>query len=92
VWDFPLANGDILVLLTDGISSRFELEEFVRLELTVLAEELLGRHHKGAASLPRWSSRRSRERWVEVDPGEAAPRRAPWPSLVKEEAERCRRA
>jgi hypothetical protein len=46
VWEHALAEGDLLVLMTDGISSRFELEELAVLEPAALAEALIRRHHR----------------------------------------------
>jgi serine/threonine protein phosphatase PrpC len=41
-----LHNGDLLVLFTDGISSRFVLEHFRALEAQPLADSLLAAHAK----------------------------------------------
>jgi hypothetical protein len=46
VWEYPIAEGDLLVLLTDGISARFDLDELARLTAQEAAEALLRRNHK----------------------------------------------
>jgi len=46
VWEYPLADGDLLVLMTDGISSRFELGDLAHLEPQRMAEVILARHQK----------------------------------------------
>lgn len=46
VWDYAIAYGDIFALLSDGISTRFNLEELAHLPPQALAEELLARHRK----------------------------------------------
>lgn len=46
VWEYPLAEGDVLVLLTDGISGRFELDALAHLEPPALAEEVVRQHRK----------------------------------------------
>lgn len=46
VWEYPLATGDLLVLATDGISSRFDLSELAHLEPQALADAIVGQHHK----------------------------------------------
>jgi phosphoserine phosphatase RsbX len=46
VWEYPLAEGDLLVLFSDGISSRFELADLAHLEPQALAEGLVAKHHK----------------------------------------------
>ena len=46
VWEYPLAEGDMFVLMSDGISSRFELEPLARLEAQALAEHVVATHHK----------------------------------------------
>jgi negative regulator of sigma-B (phosphoserine phosphatase) len=46
VSEHPLADGDLLVLFSDGISSRFDLDELAHLEPQALAEGVVARHHK----------------------------------------------
>lgn len=46
VWDYPVAAGDLLVLFSDGISSRFDLDELAHLEPQALAEGVVARHQK----------------------------------------------
>lgn len=46
VWEYALAEGDLLVLFSDGISSRFELADLADLEPQALAEAILARQHK----------------------------------------------
>jgi phosphoserine phosphatase RsbX len=46
IWEYPLAQGDVLMLASDGISTRFELKELVRLEPQALAAFVVHRHHK----------------------------------------------
>lgn len=46
VWEYPIAEGDLLVLVSDGISSRFELDPLAAMEPQALAEYLVARHHK----------------------------------------------
>jgi negative regulator of sigma-B (phosphoserine phosphatase) len=46
VWEYPLATEDLLVIVTDGISSRFELGAFSHLAPQALAETLVAKHHK----------------------------------------------
>lgn len=46
VWEYGLAEGDLLVLMSDGISTRFGLETFAHLQPQALAEALLATHHK----------------------------------------------
>lgn len=46
VWEYPLAEGDLLVLMSDGISSRFELGDFAHLEPQALADALIASHQK----------------------------------------------
>jgi phosphoserine phosphatase RsbX len=46
VWEYPLTEGDLLVLLSDGISNRFELDALACLEPQALAEGLVAGHHK----------------------------------------------
>ena len=48
VWDNPLAEGDVLVLFSDGISSRFDLDALVLAHLApqALAEALLAGYNK----------------------------------------------
>jgi hypothetical protein len=46
IWDYQLAEGDVLMLCSDGISTRFELKELVHLEPQALATFIIHRHHK----------------------------------------------
>jgi hypothetical protein len=46
VWEYPLTSGDVLVLGSDGISTRFELKELIRLDPQALADRILVSHHK----------------------------------------------
>ncbi len=46
VWDYALALDDLLVLTTDGISSRFELAAYAHLPPQELAGAILAAHHK----------------------------------------------
>jgi negative regulator of sigma-B (phosphoserine phosphatase) len=46
LWEYPLAEGDLFVLLSDGISTRFELGELAHLAPQPLAEALLAAHHR----------------------------------------------
>jgi negative regulator of sigma-B (phosphoserine phosphatase) len=46
VWEYALAEKDLLVLLTDGVSSRFELGGFSHLDPQALAEAVVAKHHK----------------------------------------------
>jgi hypothetical protein len=46
VWDYPLAAGDLFVLTTDGVSSRFDLDALVALAPQAIADTLIARHHK----------------------------------------------
>jgi serine/threonine protein phosphatase PrpC len=46
VWEYSLAEGDLLVLFSDGISSRFDLGELAHLEPQALADALLAKQHK----------------------------------------------
>jgi len=46
VWEYPIAAGDLLVLMTDGISTRFDLADLANLEPQPLADALLRQHHK----------------------------------------------
>jgi phosphoserine phosphatase RsbX len=46
VWEYPLAEGDLFVLMSDGISTRFELSELAHLAPQPLADALLAAHHK----------------------------------------------
>lgn len=45
-WDHTVAEGDLLVLFTDGISSRFDLGALAHLPPQVLADTLLAQQHK----------------------------------------------
>lgn len=46
IWEYPIACGDLFVLMSDGISTRFELKELAHLTPQVVADTLLARHHK----------------------------------------------
>lgn len=46
IWEYPIAEGDLFVLMSDGISTRFELKELAHLSPQSLADTLLARHHK----------------------------------------------
>jgi hypothetical protein len=46
VWEYPLAEGDLFALTSDGIGSRFELEALAHLPPQELAEALVREHHK----------------------------------------------
>jgi negative regulator of sigma-B (phosphoserine phosphatase) len=47
VWEYPLAPGDLLVLMSDGLTSRFELAPLAHMRPQELAEALVARYHKG---------------------------------------------
>jgi negative regulator of sigma-B (phosphoserine phosphatase) len=46
VWEYPIVEGDLFVLMSDGISTRFDLHELAHLAAQPLADTLLARHHK----------------------------------------------
>ncbi|MFT3774391.1 MAG: SpoIIE family protein phosphatase [Minicystis sp.] len=46
VWEYSIDEGDLFVLVSDGISSRFELEPHASLAPQALAELLVAKHHK----------------------------------------------
>ena len=46
VWEYPIVEGDLFVLVSDGITSRYELEPLSRLEPQALADSLVAKHHK----------------------------------------------
>lgn len=46
VFEYDLSPGDILVAFTDGISSRFNLDDFVGLSIKDMPNEILLRHGK----------------------------------------------
>jgi len=46
VWEYAIAYGDLFALLSDGISTRFNLEELAHLAPLALAEEILAKHQK----------------------------------------------
>jgi hypothetical protein len=46
LWDYPIAAGDVLVLISDGISSRFELGTLAHLAPQALADTILASHGK----------------------------------------------
>lgn len=46
VWDYALAHGDLFALLSDGISTRFDLEKLAHLTPQAIAQEILAKHQK----------------------------------------------
>ncbi|NUP08703.1 MAG: SpoIIE family protein phosphatase [Polyangiaceae bacterium] len=46
VWDYTIAPGDLLVLTSDGVSSRFDLESLGHLTPQQVAEAIVTDHHK----------------------------------------------
>jgi phosphoserine phosphatase RsbX len=46
VWEYPLAEGDLLMLSSDGISTRFELAALAHLAPQAMADEIVARHSK----------------------------------------------
>lgn len=46
VWDHALAAGDVLVLTTDGISSRFDLDALAHLAPQAVADHLMTNHRR----------------------------------------------
>jgi negative regulator of sigma-B (phosphoserine phosphatase) len=46
VWEYPLEAGDLVALVSDGISSQFDLAALAHLAPPALAEALLDRHRK----------------------------------------------
>ncbi|MFS8065664.1 MAG: phosphoserine phosphatase [Byssovorax sp.] len=46
IWEYPIVLGDLFALMSDGISTRFELSELAHLAPQALADTLLARHHK----------------------------------------------
>jgi hypothetical protein len=47
VWEYPIADGDVLVLTSDGISSHFDLAALAHhLEAQALADAIVAQHHK----------------------------------------------
>ena len=46
VWEYPLAEGDLFALMSDGISTRFNLDELAHLAPQPLADAILAAHHK----------------------------------------------
>lgn len=46
VWEYPLSHGDVLALVTDGISSRADLGALAHLGPQALAEGLVAKYHK----------------------------------------------
>ena len=46
VWEYPLTTSDLVVLMSDGISTRFDLGAFAHLAPQALAESLVEKHHK----------------------------------------------
>jgi hypothetical protein len=47
LWEYPLAEGDLFALLSDGISTRFDLADLAHLAPQPLADALLAAYHKG---------------------------------------------
>lgn len=45
VWEYPIAEGDLLALATDGISSRADLGALAHLGPQAMADALLARYH-----------------------------------------------
>jgi len=46
VWEYQLAVGDVILLISDGISSRFDLAPIAHLEPKALADAILASHGK----------------------------------------------
>ena len=46
VWEHPLAEGDLLVMTSDGVSIHFDLKTFAHLAPQALADALVARFHK----------------------------------------------
>ena len=46
VWEYPLAEGDLVTLMSDGVTSRFDLEDFAHLDPASLAVAVVARHHR----------------------------------------------
>jgi serine/threonine protein phosphatase PrpC len=46
VWEHPLAEGDLFVLTSDGVSSQFDLQVFAHLEPQAIAEAIVAGFHK----------------------------------------------
>jgi hypothetical protein len=46
VWEYALADGDVLALASDGISHRFDLGALVRLDPQSMAETIVADHHR----------------------------------------------
>ena len=46
VWEHPLAEGDLFVLTSDGLSTRFELRALAHLEPQAIADAIVRGYHK----------------------------------------------
>ena len=46
VWDYGVAPDDVLVLVTDGIKSRFDLDALAHLGPQDVADQLIANHHR----------------------------------------------
>jgi serine/threonine protein phosphatase PrpC len=46
VWEHPLADGDLFVLTSDGVSNQFDLQSLAHLEPQVIAEAIVARFHR----------------------------------------------
>lgn len=46
VWEYPVGEGDLICLVTDGITSRFELAPLAHLAVEEIAREVVARHRK----------------------------------------------
>lgn len=46
VWEYALAYGDLFALVSDGITTRFNLEELAHLAPQAIAAEILAKHQK----------------------------------------------
>ena len=47
IWEYPLAEGDLFALLSDGLSTRFDLADLAHLAPQPLADALLAAYHQG---------------------------------------------
>ena len=46
VWDYAIAHGDLFALISDGISTRFDLDDLAHLTPQAIADEILAKHQK----------------------------------------------
>jgi phosphoserine phosphatase RsbX len=46
VWEYPLADGDLVMLSSDGISTRLELSALAHLAPQEIADEIVAKHSK----------------------------------------------